>query len=113
MNTGEDFTVGYWQMSNLGEITTYPRWLELADAIREKTPFTILSNFCKRFSEEELLMLARAKYLTISLDTTDRALLKRIRTGADPVRIVKILERYETPPQRPGYPHRTSTCRQW
>lgn len=89
MNTGEDFTVGYWQMSNLGEITTYPRWLELADAIREKTPFTILSNFCKRFSEEELLMLARAKYLTISLDTTDRALLKRIRTGADPVRIVK------------------------
>ena len=62
---------------------------ELADAIREKTPFTILSNFCKRFSEEELLMLARAKYLTISLDTTDRALLKRIRTGADPVRIVK------------------------
>lgn len=89
VDTGDDFTVGYWQMSNMGEITTYPRWLELTDAIRKKTPFTILSNFCKRFSEEELLMLARAKYLTISLDTTDRALLKRIRTGADPARIVE------------------------
>lgn len=92
IDTSDDFAVGYWQMSNLGEITIYPRWLELVENIRKKSPFTILSNFCKRFSDEELMMLARAKYLTISLDTTDRTLLKSIRTGADPVRIVKNIE---------------------
>lgn len=104
VDTGDDFTVGYWQMSHMGEITTYPRWLELADAIRKKTPLLILSNFCKRFSEEELLMLARAKYLTISLDTTDRALLKRIRTGADPVRIVKNIGAVREAAEKAGLP---------
>lgn len=104
MDTGDDFTVGYWQMSNLGEITIYSHWLELVNAIRRKTPFTILSNFCKRFSDEELLMLARAKYLTISLDTTDRALLKSIRTGADPVRIVKNMEAVRGAAAKAGLP---------
>ena len=80
--------VGYWQMSCLGEITMYPYWLTLAKKIYETQPFSILSNFCKKFNDEELLMLAKAKYLTISIDTTDRNLHKIIRKGSDVARIV-------------------------
>jgi MoaA/NifB/PqqE/SkfB family radical SAM enzyme len=80
--------VGFWQMSCLGEITVYPHWLTLAKMIMRHGPFTILSNFSKRFGDDELLMLARAKYLTISIDTTDRALQREIRKGADVARIV-------------------------
>lgn len=87
VDTSDDL-VGYWQMSCLGEITMYPYWLTLARKIYEKKPFSILSNFCKKFNDEELLMLAKAKYITISIDTTDRNLHKIIRKGSDVARIV-------------------------
>lgn len=80
--------VDFWQMSCLGEITIYPYWLTLAEKILEHRPFTLLSNFSKRFSDQELRMLAKAKFLTISIDTTDRALQKKIRRGSEVDRIV-------------------------
>jgi len=44
----------------------------------------LTANFAKEFSATELDVLARMHSIAISIDTSDRALLKRIRGGREP-----------------------------
>ncbi|OHE22140.1 MAG: hypothetical protein A2X92_10155 [Syntrophus sp. GWC2_56_31] len=63
-----------------GETTTHPDWLRMARAATESgASVTMLSNFAKPFDADEIGVLATMSVIQISLDTTDDALLKRLR----------------------------------
>jgi hypothetical protein len=63
-----------------GETTTHPDWLRMARAATESgASVTMLSNFAKLFDADEIRALATMSVIQISLDTTDDALLRRLR----------------------------------
>ena len=63
-----------------GETTYHPLWLELASRlIGEKRHISIISNFAKPFSDEEVSCLSHFTWIQVSLDTVDPILLARLR----------------------------------
>ena len=66
-----------------GETTMLPNWVEHAQkAVDTGIGVTICSNFGHEHTKEETEVLARFKGITISLDTVDPDLFKRLRRGA-------------------------------
>ena len=63
-----------------GETTSHPDWLRMARAaIESGASVTLLSNFARPFDADEIRVLASMSVIQISLDTTDDALLRRLR----------------------------------
>lgn len=61
-----------------------PQWVEYArKAVDTGIPITICSNFAHIHSEEETDILARFYGITISIDTVDHQLYKKLRRGGD------------------------------
>jgi MoaA/NifB/PqqE/SkfB family radical SAM enzyme len=67
-----------------GETTFRNDWTELVRPLFEVgIPVRIQSNFAKEFKEDELRTLACMKAITISIDTADRRLLRKVRRHVD------------------------------
>lgn len=81
----KDFPVDYVTMSGDAEITLYPEWTTVARRIRELgVDLRTISNFSKGiFSDEEVDTFSQFRQILISLDTSDAALLKKVRYRAD------------------------------
>ncbi len=79
------FPVDYVTMSGDAEITLYPEWTTVARRIRELgVDLRTISNFSKGiFSDEEVDTFSQFRQILISLDTSDAALLKKVRYRAD------------------------------
>ncbi len=80
-----DFPVDYVTMSGDAEITMFSGWTDVARRILAMgIDLRTISNFSKGiFSEEEIDVFSQFRQILISLDTSDAALLKKIRYRAD------------------------------
>lgn len=81
----EEFPVDYVTMSGDAEITMFPAWTGVARRLlKMKIDLRTISNFSKGiFSDEEVDVFSQFRQILISLDTSDPALLKKIRYRAD------------------------------
>jgi MoaA/NifB/PqqE/SkfB family radical SAM enzyme len=67
-----------------GETTVLHGWQEWCRTILDRgIPVSIISNFAKRFSDDETDVLSRFDDIEVSCDTADPALFARLRRGAD------------------------------
>jgi pyruvate-formate lyase-activating enzyme len=72
-----------------GETTLLPHWTAACrDIAALGLPVSIITNFANSYSTEELEALALLHTISISIDTADRALLRRIRRHVDVRQIV-------------------------
>ncbi len=72
-----------------GETTYFASWVETCRTLlRGGIALRLTSNFAKDFDDTELDVLARMKSIAISIDTSDRATLRRIRRKVDVRQIV-------------------------
>ncbi|MEK9945123.1 MAG: radical SAM protein [Alphaproteobacteria bacterium] len=80
-----DFPVDYVTMSGDAEITMLTGWTDVARRILAMgIDLRTISNFSKGiFSDEEVDVFSQFRQILISLDTSDAALLKKIRYRAD------------------------------
>ncbi len=80
-----EFPVDYVTMSGDAEITMFPAWTGVARRLLDmKIDLRTISNFSKGiFSDEEVDVFSQFRQILISLDTSDAALLKKIRYRAD------------------------------
>jgi MoaA/NifB/PqqE/SkfB family radical SAM enzyme len=80
-----DFPVDYVTMSGDAEITMFKGWTEVARRmLAMNIDLRTISNFSKGiFSDEEVDVFSQFRQILISLDTSDAALLKKVRYRAD------------------------------
>lgn len=63
-----------------GETTSYEGWHEYCNRLQQLgLQLTITSNFSRKFHDREIVVLSRFKSITISIDTDDPLMLKKIR----------------------------------
>ncbi len=80
-----------------GETTIYKDWHLYCNRMLDLgLNLHIISNFCKKFSPEELETLSRFKSIEISCDTHDPILFAKLRRGADMVTLGTNLQRLKT-----------------
>jgi len=71
-------------ISGHGETTTIPNWHEYAiRLLDDDVNLIICSNFGKQFSKIEVDVLSRFHGITVSCDTADPVLFKKLRKGGD------------------------------
>lgn len=76
--------VGGISINGHGETTYMPGWTDICAALFEEgARLNLISNLAKAYTPHEFETLARLDTITISVDTTDRALLKRVRRKVD------------------------------
>lgn len=78
-----------------GEPTIYKRWYEVFSWFRKKYPHIALymtTNLCRRYTDDEIGLLARYAVLDVSCDTLDPALYHKLRY---PGKIEVVLENLE------------------
>ena len=64
-----------------GEVTFMKDWMSLARRIKEKNfKISLISNFAKMFSDEEIAMLATFSTIAISMDSPDATITKHYRS---------------------------------
>lgn len=81
--------IGQITVNGHGETTALAGWEEVVlDLIEAGHNLGLQSNFAKEFSQNELSALARIRNITISIDTSDRKLLRRLRRSVDVRQIV-------------------------
>jgi len=72
------------QISGHGETTMLPDWVRYCrEFLDRKIGLCITSNFSKIFSDDEIDVLARMDWITVSIDTVNRKLLMEIRRRVD------------------------------
>jgi wyosine [tRNA(Phe)-imidazoG37] synthetase (radical SAM superfamily) len=79
----------------VGEFTSYPRWKELCKKLFNTYPqlkISLVSNFSRKFTEDDYDVLKRFFQISISCDTLDPELYAWLRRGA---RIETVLENIE------------------
>jgi molybdenum cofactor biosynthesis enzyme MoaA len=79
----------------IGEFTSYPRWKELCKKLFNTYPalkVSLVSNFARKFTEDDYDVLNRFFQISISCDTLDSELYARLRRGA---RVETVLENIE------------------
>jgi Radical SAM superfamily len=77
-----------------GETTMLAGWVDFCRSLlRHDVPLRLTSNFAKEFDDSELDVLARMKTIAISIDTSDRLLLRRLRRKVDVRQIVMNVHR--------------------
>ena len=88
-----------------GETTIIDGWTEYADTLLEANiEVSLCSNLSKHFSDKEIDILSRLTGLTVSLDTLDPDLFKKLRRGGDikhvlhnMIRIMTVAHKYSRP----------------
>ena len=81
-------------LSGNGESTMLPYWQDCAKRlIDDGVKVSIISNFDRSFTEEEILVLSRFAGITVSLDTVDYRLARKIRRKGDVNRILMNIAR--------------------
>jgi len=73
------------QLSGVGEFSFRQDWVEVGAQIRDQTgsKITLVSNFARIFSKEELDFLLSLFHIMVSVDTPDAELLKKVRKAVD------------------------------
>jgi len=75
-----------------GETTSAPGWRRCCDELLDAgIELDITTNLAKRFDEAETRTLSRFAEVTVSADTADPALFRRLRPGADLGRILETM----------------------
>ncbi len=76
---------GQIQLSGVGEFSFRQDWVEVGKQIRDQTrsKITLVSNFARIFSKEELDFLLSLFHIMVSIDTSDADLLKKVRKAVD------------------------------
>ena len=78
-----------------GEATIYPGWSKVFGAFHRKHPeieLILVTNLCKKYTEEEIELLAEHDHLCISLETLDAEKFAKIRVNGDLELLLKNLE---------------------
>jgi Radical SAM superfamily len=76
--------VGSVQISGHGETTIIPNWETYCKCFQDSgIGVSITSNFSTVYSDSEIDAFARMSWITISIDTVDRELLKQVRRKVD------------------------------
>lgn len=82
------------QLSGIGEFTFRKDWMTTLDRfIKRGVTVTLISNFAKAFSDDELRALLKVHHLMVSVDTTDAKLLRSVRKAVALGTIDKNLKR--------------------
>jgi len=77
-----------------GETTIYPNWHQYCDhMINDNLHLHIITNFAKKFNDEELHTLAHFESIEISCDTADPDLFRHLRRGAELPTILENIKR--------------------
>lgn len=73
------------QLSGVGEFSFRPDWISLGSRVRDESgaQITIISNFHRVFTTEELDFLLSLYHIMVSVDTPDVNLLKKVRKAVD------------------------------
>lgn len=67
-----------------GETTYHPGWREFCERLlAQRLPLSIITNFARRYADEELDVLSRFSVVQISIDSADPDLLGEIRRRVD------------------------------
>ena len=75
------FGVSRVNITGWGETTIKPNWMKVVHTLADRgIPVTMISNFAKRLSEEEIRTLARFSSIVISCDTVNPEVAKRVRS---------------------------------
>nr|WP_253944516.1 radical SAM protein [Pseudogemmobacter hezensis] len=72
-----------------GETTFHPNWMDLCGPIVEQgmRP-VIISNLAKIYTDDEIALLSKFGTIQVSLDSSDAAMMRRIRKAVTPDRIL-------------------------
>jgi MoaA/NifB/PqqE/SkfB family radical SAM enzyme len=93
------------QLSGIGEFTFRRDWVEVLERfVERRVALSLISNFAKRFTERELRALLKLHYLMVSIDTTDAALLRRVRKAVELSTIEDNLRRFRALADQLGTP---------
>lgn len=73
------------QLSGIGEFSFRDDWVRVGMQIRDqsRSKITLISNFARLFSKEELDFLLSLYHIMVSMDTPDAQLLKKVRKAVD------------------------------
>jgi MoaA/NifB/PqqE/SkfB family radical SAM enzyme len=81
--------LGAVHVNGHGETTFLSGWTETCQTLLDHAlPVAMTSNLAKEYSEKELRVLACMNFINVSIDTSDRDLLRRLRRKVDLNRIV-------------------------
>lgn len=77
-----------------GETTFIPQWFRATNLFADAGfSLALTSNFARRFEADELSAMAHMSFITVSLDTYDQALLKKLRRKVDLETILENMEK--------------------
>lgn len=94
-----------FQISGHGETSLVKGWEQLAWALLERgVALTMISHLNKEMSEDEIAVLARLKFLTVSCDTPDADLYRKLRRGGRQERVTANIRRIMQLCERDGLP---------
>jgi MoaA/NifB/PqqE/SkfB family radical SAM enzyme len=94
-----------FQINGHGESTLVPGWVDLARALLERgLAITIISHLNKPMSEDEIDTLARLERITVSCDTSDPEIYRRLRRGGLLERVERNIGRIYAAADRDGRP---------
>jgi MoaA/NifB/PqqE/SkfB family radical SAM enzyme len=86
--------VKFVRLAGEGEVTVYKGWDRVARQLHEADFwYAFMTNLSLPYTPDQILTLARARELTVSLDTLDPELLARVRRGSELSRILDNLSR--------------------
>ncbi len=89
-----------------GEVTLHPKWCEIFTEFHNKYPdieLSLTTNLCKKYTHDEIQLLAEHKYLRVSIDTLDPELFGRIRVNGKLGVVLDNLDRLEKAIDMKGY----------
>ena len=88
-----------------GETTIVDNWMEFSERLSASgCELEITTNLAKVYSVEELRTLAKLARISVSIDTADRTLLRRVRRRVDVERIIANITRIRGAAIETGYP---------
>lgn len=79
-----------------GEATIHPQWYSIFSEFHKRHPevkLFLTTNLCKRYSDDEIRLLASHSHLRISLETLDEELFERIRVNGNLKLLLENIER--------------------
>ncbi|MEJ8552664.1 radical SAM protein [Tepidibacter sp. Z1-5] len=86
-------------MNGYGETTTYRGWHKVCNNIMSKIPeikLNLISNFGKEFNEDEIDTLSRFNRISISCDTCNPNLYKKLRKGGKLESLISNIEKIKS-----------------
>ncbi|MHC4844665.1 MAG: radical SAM protein [Planctomycetota bacterium] len=94
-----------FQINGHGESTLVEGWVDLARALLERgLAITVISHLNKPMTDEEIDTMARFERITVSCDTSDADVYRRLRRGGLLERVERNIKRILTSADRDGRP---------